>query len=358
MRVVSRSTAFRLVSSAVLAALVLALTIVRAQYGSQIGCMTNDCNSALKSLLKEYEYAVESINGCDSSCQLECYEMLEEALKAKDSFSCPSVETVSMCMALRHDAWVAFLKECPLLKVASSEAESDAEAEAEAPGPAEAEAESDAEAEAEAPGAEEAEAESDAEAEAEAPGAEEAEAESEAEAEAPVADGEAAATSRRLRQVDGEAEAPGGEEAAGEAEAEAPGSEEAEAEAPESEEAEAEAEAPESEEAEAEAAAPGSEEAEAEAEGASSSLAAAAPSSGDAEAEGECSSAAAEAESESDGLGCWPDFENYDDVEKYIEGAYYSSVFSAPKNTVGIILSVFFWVGLTGMGVWLGRTKH
>ena len=103
-----------------------------------------------------YEYATDSLNGCDPECQLDCYEAIEDALKRKDSFRCPTVDSVSLCMAVRRDAWVGLLKECPLLKVASSEAEAEAEAPAEAE--AEAEAPAEAEAEAEAP-AEEGEAE-------------------------------------------------------------------------------------------------------------------------------------------------------------------------------------------------------
>ena len=247
--------------------------------------------------MEAYEYATDSLNGCDPECQLDCYEAIEDALKARDSFSCPKVDSVSFCMAVRRDAWVELLKECPLLKVASSEAE----AEAEAPTEAEAEAEAPAE---------------EGEAEAEAP--------AEAEAEAPAEEGEAAVTSRQAGS-DGEAEAPVSEDA------------EAEAEAPASEDAEAEAEAPASEDAEAEAAAPSP--------------------SAEGEADGECSAAAAEAEAESDGQGCWPDFENYDDLERFIEGAYYSTVFAAPSNTAGIIISVFFWIGLAGTGAWLGRIK-
>ena len=57
-------------------------------------------------------------------------------------------------------------------------------------------------------------------------------------------------------------------------------------------------------------------------------------------------------------MGCWPDFENYDDFDRFIQGSYYSTVFAAPTNTAGICISVFFWLGLAGTGAWLGRTKR
>jgi hypothetical protein len=276
-------------------------------------CVGND---KLTALLRSYEYALGTEGGCDPSCQEACYGMLKDALTAKDSYSCPNYEDLSLCMLVRREAWSSLLKECPLLKVAEGEAEAEAPVDE---GEAEAEAPAEGEAEAEAPVDE-------GEAEAEAPVDE-----GEAEAEVPVEEGEA------------EAEAPVEE---GEAEAEAPvdeGEAEAEAEAPAEGEAEAEAEAPAEGEAEAEAPVEGEAEAEAPAEG---------------EADGECAAASGEAEGESDGLGCWPDFDNYDEFDRFIQGSYYSTVFAAPTNTAGICISVFFWLGLAGTGAWLGRTKR
>ena len=102
----------------------------------------------LTELMRAYEYATDTERGCSPSCQEECYGLLKEALKAKDSYSCPNYEDLSLCMMVRQEAWNTLLKECPLLKVAEAEAE--AEAEGEAPAEAEAEAEAPAEAEAEA----------------------------------------------------------------------------------------------------------------------------------------------------------------------------------------------------------------
>ena len=104
---------------------------------------------------------------------------------------------------------------------------------------------------------------------------------------------------------------------------------------------------PESEAAESEA--PEAAESEAESEG-----------ENDSEGEGECggeSSGGGEGEGEgsASGQGCFPEFANLEEFETYIQGAYYSSIWSKPSNTVGIILSVLFWVALGCMGVYLGR---
>ena len=138
---------------------------------------------------------------------------------------------------------------------------------------------------------------------------------------------------------DDEAEAESEAPEAAESETE---SEAAESEAPEAAESEAESEAAESE-------APEAAESEAESEG-----------ENDSEGEGECggeSSGGGEGEGEgsASGQGCFPEFANLEEFETYIQGAYYSSIWSKPSNTVGIILSVLFWVALGCMGVYLGR---
>eukprot|EP00889_Picochlorum_renovo_P005180 jgi/Picre1/32210/NNA_007556.t1 len=307
--------------------------VVEGQYAAQIGCLNATCKAKLSALLDRYEYAVDSVNGCDVECQYNCYEVLEEALQSTSGTHCPPVDNVTACFGLYGNEWVELAEECPLFNIKEqSEAEAEAESEeeeAEAPSSEEAEAESEEE-EAEAPSSEEAEAESEEE-EAEAPSSQEEEAEAESEE-------VTGTTSRRLMEEEAEAEATS-EEAEAEAEAT-------------SEEAEAEAEAA-SEEAEAEAEAT-SEEAEAEAEAASEEA--------EAEAEGECSSSEGgegegEGEGEADfvGKGCFPEFETLTDFKVYTEGAYYAAVWNKPTNTVGVILSVFFWLGLAGMGVYLGR---
>lgn len=275
--------------------------LVEGQYAAQIGCLNATCKAKLSALLDRYEYAVDSVNGCDVECQYNCYELLEEALESTSGTHCPPVDNVTACFGLYGNEWVALAEECPLFNIKEqSEAEAEAESEEE---------------EAEAPSSEEAEAESEEE-EAEAPSSSE-----EAEAESEETTG---TTSRRLMEEEAEAE-----------------SSEEEAEAPEAEATGEEAEA-EASEAEAEAEATG-EEAEAEAEGECSS------SSGG-EGEGE-----AEGEADFVGKGCFPEFETITDFKVYTEGAYYAAVWNKPTNTVGVILSVFFWLGLAGMGVYLGR---
>ncbi|WPT18163.1 hypothetical protein PSENEW3_00006164 [Picochlorum sp. SENEW3] len=287
--------------------------VVEGQYAAQIGCLNATCKAKLSALLDRYEYAVDSVNGCDVECQYNCYEVLEEALQSTSGTHCPPVDNVTACFGLYGNEWVELAEECPLFNIKEqSEAEAEAESEEE---------------EAEAPSSEEAESEEE---EAEAPSSQEEEAEAEN-------DDATGTTSRRLMEEEAEAESE-------EEEAEAPSSQEEEAEAEAEatgEEAEAEAEAT-SEEAEAEAEATG-DEAEAEAEGECSSS-----SGGEGEGEGE-------GEADFVGKGCFPEFETLTDFKVYTEGAYYAAVWNKPTNTVGVILSVFFWLGLAGMGVYLGR---
>lgn len=79
----------------------------------------------------------------------------------------------------------------------------------------------------------------------------------------------------------------------------------------------------------------------------------------DAEAEAEAAGRRllAEAEAEaaaSNGAGiCFPAFKSTEEFETYLNGQYFSDVYSPPSNTAGIILSVFFWVGLASMGLYL-----
>jgi hypothetical protein len=223
--------------------------------------------------------------------------LLEEALESTTGTHCPPVDNVTACFGLYGNEWVELAEECPVFNI-KEQSEAEAEGESE---DAEAEGESE---EAEAPASS---AESEAEEEAEAPSPS-----ASAEAENDNATG---TTSRRLMEEEtSEAEAAGDE---AEAEAEAAG-----------DEAEAEAEA-------------AGDEAEAEAEGECSSS-----SGGEGEAEGEADFV---------GKGCFPEFETLTDFKVYTEGAYYTAVWDQPTNTVGIILSVFFWLGLAGMGVYLGR---
>ena len=298
-------------------AVVLCLVkVTQGQYGSQIGCMDSVCNGKLESLLERYEYAASEVNGCDTDCMYNCYDILKEGLSAKDGVSCPPIDELTRCFGIYATEWVSLAEECPVFDI--KEQKQAAEAEAEAPSPEGEGESSNAEAEAEAPSPEGEGESSNAEAEAEAP--------------SPEGEGESS-------EADAEAEAPSpeGEGESSEAGAEAP-SPEGEG---ESSEAEAEAEAP-SPEGEGE-----SSEAEVEAE---------APSP-EGEGEGECSASSGEGEGEASdvGSGCFPDFSTYDDFQKYVQGAYYSSVWNNPTNTVGVILSVFFWLGLGGMGVYLGR---
>ena len=231
-------------------ALVLCLVkVTEGQYGSQIGCMDNVCNEKLHNLLERYEYAASEVNGCDTDCMYNCYDVLKEGLSAKDGVSCPPFDELTRCFGIYANEWVSLAEECSIFNI--KEQKEAAEAEAEAPSP-EGEGES-----------------------------------AEAEAEAPSSEGEG-------------------------------------------ESAEAEAEAPSSEG-----------EGEGEGEGECS-----ASSGGEGEGEGEASDV---------GSGCFPDFETYEDFQKYVQGAYYSSVWNQPTNTVGVILSVFFWLSLAGMGVYLGR---
>jgi hypothetical protein len=131
--------------------------------------------------------------------------------------------------------------------------------------------------------------------------------------------------------VDAEAEAAAPTtDAEAAAEAEAPAPAEAEAEAPTSDESEAEAPAPAEEtEAEAEAAAVGRRRRllEAEAEAAASS-----------------------------GTGiCFPTFQSEEEFAMYIKGEYFDLAYDPPSDTVGIILSTFFWVGLAALGFHLRK---
>ena len=47
--------------------------------------------------------------------------------------------------------------------------------------------------------------------------------------------------------------------------------------------------------------------------------------------------------------GCFPAFGSVDDFATYAQGLWWET-HSKPTNTVGIILSVFFWLGLAGVG--------
>lgn len=155
-----------------------------------------------------------------------------------------------------------------------------------------------------------------------------AEAESQAgSAPAPPADAEAAAD---VPATDAEAEA-----------APTPGEAEAEAPAPESDaEAEAEAPAPESDaEAEAEAPAPESD-AEAEAAAGRRRL---------------LDAAEAEAAASSGSGICFPSFQSTEEFSMYLKGEYFTLAYDPPSNTVGIILSSFFWVGLAALGFHLRK---
>ena len=64
---------------------------------------------------------------------------------------------------------------------------------------------------------------------------------------------------------------------------------------------------------------------------------------------------AAEAEAgQSTGSGiCFPSFQTTEEFEMYLNGEYFTEVYEAPSDTAGIILSVFFWVGLASMGLYL-----
>ena len=48
------------------------------------------------------------------------------------------------------------------------------------------------------------------------------------------------------------------------------------------------------------------------------------------------------------GGGCFPDFEDAEDFEKYIDGGW---EFDGSSNTAGIALSVAFFVGLVGLAL-------
>lgn len=47
--------------------------------------------------------------------------------------------------------------------------------------------------------------------------------------------------------------------------------------------------------------------------------------------------------------GCFPAFHSVDDFATYVQGRWWEA-HGTPTNTVGIILSVFFWLGLAGVG--------
>jgi hypothetical protein len=147
--------------------------------------------------------------------------------------------------------------------------------------------------------------------------------------------------------AEGEAE---DEPAEGEAEAEAePAEGEAEAEA-EAEPAEGEAEA----EAEAE---PAEAEAEPEAEaGVAEGEAEAEPAEAEAGAERRLlAEAEAEAAASSGNGICFPSFKSTEEFTMYLKGEYFTLAYDPPSNTVGIILSTFFWVGLAALGFHLRK---
>ena len=50
---------------------------------------------------------------------------------------------------------------------------------------------------------------------------------------------------------------------------------------------------------------------------------------------------------------CFPSFQTTEEFEMYLNGEYFTEVYEAPSDTAGIILSVFFWVGLASMGLYL-----
>lgn len=61
--------------------------------------------------------------------------------------------------------------------------------------------------------------------------------------------------------------------------------------------------------------------------------------------------AVAEAEGEGvAGGGCFPDFQNVEDFEKYIDGYWQ---YNSPSNAAGIGLSVAFFVSLVGLALFL-----
>ena len=52
---------------------------------------------------------------------------------------------------------------------------------------------------------------------------------------------------------------------------------------------------------------------------------------------------------------CFPSFTNTQEFEMYLNGEYFSQVYAPPSDTAGIVLSVFFWVGLAGLGWYLRK---
>lgn len=67
------------------------------------------------------------------------------------------------------------------------------------------------------------------------------------------------------------------------------------------------------------------------------------------------SPAAPPGEGSSSGSVCFPTFSSMDEVTSYINGEYFTEYYQTPSNTAGIILSVFFWTGLAGMGFFLRK---
>jgi hypothetical protein len=67
----------------------------------------------------------------------------------------------------------------------------------------------------------------------------------------------------------------------------------------------------------------------------------------------------AEAEAEaaaSTGSGiCFPSFKSTEEFSMYLKGEYFTLAYDPPSNTVGIILSSFFWVGLAALGFHLRK---
>jgi hypothetical protein len=107
--------------------------VVEGQYAAQIGCLNATCKAKLSALLDRYEYAVDSVNGCDVECQYNCYEVLEEALQSTSGTHCPPVDNVTACFGLYGNEWVELAEECPVFNIKEqSEAEAEAEAESEA----------------------------------------------------------------------------------------------------------------------------------------------------------------------------------------------------------------------------------
>jgi hypothetical protein len=289
-----------------LSAAILCGTLSQVVLGDATATLSVDCQDELKQLWSNYTNPAYTISGCDTECLSECKEIIEQAMYVTNIKSCPRQDEITRCFGYFAPQWEDYVNECAIFTVddTSLPAGSTAEAEGEAGSAPAAPAPASGEAEAASVSA------ASGEAEAEAPSPSEGEGEAEAEAPGP------------------EEEAKG--ESAAEAEAEAPG--------PESEEGEAEAEA------EAEAPAPETEEAEAENTNAGSRRRRTLLDAAEAEAAGSAGS----------GI-CFPNFKSDEEFTMYIKGEYFDLAYDPPSNTVGIILSSFFWVGLAALGFHLRK---